>query len=132
MASAFEPSRMARVVRLLVALKAHPLNHGRGFTKAEWRCIATRAASRYARWAQIASPLAALWFGFPSSAWARQIYLPSKKTLYSASDGAAGQRSERPALPDDERVTDRGLRCVYLGRNACFFSPRRTPRRERR
>ena len=32
MASAFEPSRMARVVRLLVALKAHPLSHGRGFT----------------------------------------------------------------------------------------------------
>ena len=34
MTSALEPSRMARVVRLLVALKAHPLNHGRGFTNA--------------------------------------------------------------------------------------------------
>jgi hypothetical protein len=90
---------------------------------AEWTCIATRAASRYARWAQIASPLAALWFGFPSSAWARQIYLlPVRERSSQTRTARRGQRSDRPALPDDEWVTDRGLRCVYLGRNACSFS----------
>ena len=57
---------------------------------AEWTCIATRAVSRCAGRAQIPNPFVAKWFGFPSSAWARQIYLLPGSTLEPASDGAPG------------------------------------------
>jgi hypothetical protein len=79
---------------------------------AEWTCIATRAVSRCACRAQVPNPFVAKCFGFPDGAWARQIYLLSERTLERASDGAPGRRSERPTLPDNEWVTDRGLRCM--------------------
>jgi AhpC/TSA family len=60
------------------------------FWGAEWTCIATRAVSRCAGHAQIASSFAVRWVGFPSSAWARQIYLLPERTLEPASDGAPG------------------------------------------
>jgi hypothetical protein len=58
--------------------------------RAEWTCIATRAVSRCACREQVPNPFVAKCFGFPSSAWARQIYLLSERTLERASDGAAG------------------------------------------
>jgi hypothetical protein len=99
---------------------------------AEWTCIATRAISRYAGLAQIPNPFVVKWFGFQSSAWARQIYLPPERERSSQNwTVRRGQRSDRPTLPDDEWVTDRGLRCMYLGRNACsfslFFQPQSSP-----
>jgi hypothetical protein len=57
---------------------------------AEWTCIATRADSWRAGRAQIPNPFVAKWFGFPSSAWARQIYLLPGQTLEPDSDGAPG------------------------------------------
>jgi hypothetical protein len=57
---------------------------------AEWTCTATRAVFRGACRAQVPNPFVAKCFGFPSSAWARQIYLLSERPLERASDGAAG------------------------------------------
>jgi hypothetical protein len=58
--------------------------------EAERTRIATRAVSRCACRAQVPNPFVAKCVGFPSSAWARQIYLPSERTLERASDGAPG------------------------------------------
>jgi hypothetical protein len=71
--------------------------------KAEWTRIATRAVSRCACRAQVPNPFVVKCFGFPSSAWARQIYLLSERERSSQTRTARrGRRSERPTLPDDE------------------------------
>jgi hypothetical protein len=80
---------------------------------AEWTCIATRAVSRCAYRAQVPNPFVAKCFGFPSSAWARQIYLLSERPLERASDGAAG-----PAIGaadfTGQRVGDRPGAAVHV------------------
>jgi hypothetical protein len=63
--------------------------------------------------AQVPNPLVAKCFGFPSSAWARQIDLLSERTLERASDGAPG-----PAIGaadfTGERVGDRAGAAMHV------------------
>ena len=98
------------VVTILKAAWGAYMATGR-MDRAEWTRIATRAVSLCACRAQVPNPFVAKCFGFPSSAWARQIYLLSERTSERATDGAQG-----PAIGaadfTGQRVGDRrGLRC---------------------
>jgi DNA-directed RNA polymerase specialized sigma24 family protein len=93
---------------------------------AEWTCIATRAVFRCACRAQVPNPFVAKCFGFPSSAWARQIYLLSERTLERASDGAPG-----PAIGaadfTGQRVGDRPGAAVHVFSSCCPPDDRTKP-----
>ncbi len=60
------------------------------------------------------------WFGFPSDAWGRQIYLlPWSSGAGIGQRTRETQRSQRLTLPEEDWVTDRGLRCMsYPARGA--------------
>jgi hypothetical protein len=94
--------------------------------RAEWTCIATRAVSRCACREQVPNPFVAKCFGFPSSAWARQIYLLSERTLERASDGAPG-----PAIGaadcTGQRVGDRPGAAVHVFSSWCPPDDRAKP-----
>jgi hypothetical protein len=90
---------------------------------AEWTCIATRAVSRCAGRERIPDSFVAKWFGFPSSAWARQIYLLSERTLERASDGAPGPATGAAGFTG-RRVGDRPGAAVHVFWPQCmFFQP---------
>ena len=52
--------------------------------------IPTLTVPRWAAQAHITNPLASKWFGSPSNAWARRIYLPQGRMLELGSHGATG------------------------------------------
>jgi hypothetical protein len=90
-----------------------------GNRRAEWTRIATRAVSRCACRARAPNPFIAKCFGFPSSAWARQTYLLSERTLERASDGAPGP-AIRAADFTGQRVGDRSGAAVHVFSSLSF------------
>jgi hypothetical protein len=81
-----------------------------------------RNASRLPVCVSVPNPFVAKCFGFPSSAWARHIYLLPERTLEPASDGSPG-----PAIGavdfTGQRVGDRPGAAVHVFSSCSYLKP---------